>query len=1057
MSRRVNALAWPLRISFVVTALGSVTSTAEAWEVAAPYPVVTRVRERPPGPFPFNGTYFKNRAANIRDQYFFYTDEHESAIKLHSSKNGQRYGVRYLHQAFDSSSGSKLAPTLMRCAREPLDGELEKYGCEPWAVDTAVGYPWVEVRKSWIDNNPEHAGKEHDEHAALARRAAQIAGLPASLGKTFWLRYPAPNERIATPVGDKWIVGPKWKPLDMASSSSSTLRAVTLYELVQIPDKAYSVWSWASGNEECALDLAAPGFPNSVGDPGNYRCNDYFSSIALVNGTHMVPASKSIHHHYHQLALNRMSECSTLAVGLDGFDAYKTDVNEEDIKGSWTPVWSSNDHEVHQCEREAMVYEMFAQHFLQDAFATGHMWHRWGYPEPAMYPYRINDSGGIAWDKQPQDVPIENTYGRRAYIASVVGGFVGMIHGTKAVAERKVPPWVTEYTTLVDDPLNGPWYLDSSGERHQVKYQDANGFVTAGAGDLFAHLVLQQSGADYEPWQSRFLSCSAASMREVYAAGPKAHGELGAYQGSLDLDDAQLDMDVECWSQRATNSSMLGSVMPAPLAYAVGGSTPGWPVPNVPTLVAPPVFGYANSLIIEQLDKAPAMPNVEDRLEFTAALEKRMVLDQMGVVFDYLANVTLDKLTNLPFGPLGNLDSTESAEGRRIASLSDNLISFLGVEPNKELPASPPVSFMDVADAPSAADDKPQYHYLRNMFWRAHPEDTCEVPNLAVMLRDQCIAGAEEPGGDPEACTRCVDVASLQVPHCGFKILPDVGVSKCTALGYANNGGVDPRYSGRSCSVEMHLGGLPAYHVAFHYCTGTEPVLIREGQLVGERLLSRSQAVPIRCDTYPEHDGFFEPATQPHFEQIEYRYGLVLNENALQENRETGADGDPWSFVPPLVTAVVDKRTSTMLNERLFCGYERSWDEYYLFSTREDSSLDPQLQALIAPLMLWDDASKGMRALQGFERHNPSKMLFEQCGVTQRASYHNRDCATAIDSLGWDEPNGLELDEAGNASETRCSVVEPATARTTCGAGACNANGLCTMHPPAPVVIFHPK
>ncbi len=1060
MSNRARTIAARLlRVSVTVTALGSVASTAMAWDVAVPDRVRTRVRERPPAPFPFFGTYFKNPAASIRDQFFFYSDRHEDAIKLHSSNGGARYGVRYLHQVFDGAARPNLAPTLMRCEREPRDGQLEKYGCVPWDFPTNASHPWVEVRKSWIDDNPAHAGREHDEHAALARRAAQVAGLPNSLGQTFWLRYPAPNERIATPVGDKWLVGARWKPLDMASASSSTLRAITLYELVQIPDKAYSVWSWAGGNEECALDLAAPGFPNSVGDPGNYRCNDYFSSIALVNGTHMLPASKSIHHYYHQLALNRMNECSTLAVGLDGFDAYMTDPNELEIEGDWTPVWSSNDHEVHQCEREAMVYEMFAQHFLQDAFATGHMWHRWGYPEPAMYPYRLNDSNGISWDKRPEDVPIENTHGRRAYIASVVGGFVGMIHGTKAVAEKKVPEWLSQYTTLVDDPLNGPWYLDPSGERHQVKYQNANGFVAAGAGDLFAHLVLQDYGDDYKPWRERFLSCSAASMREVYAAGPNAHGELGPFLGQLDLDDGQLDMDVECWSQRATNSSMLGSVMPAPLAYAVGGSTPGWPIPSVPTLVAPAVFGFANRLILDKLDEAPAMPNVEDRLEFTAAVEKRMMLDQMGVVFDYLANVTLDKATSLPLGPLGNLDGTESAEGRRIASLSDNHIRFLGVDPNKELPGSPPASYMDRPGAPSAEDDRPQDHYLRRMFWRAHPEDTCEVPNLARMLRDQCIAGAEEPGGDPEACTRCVDVASLQVPHCGVTRMGFAGISKCNALGFENSGGVDPRYTGLPCATEMNLDGLPAYKVAFHYCTGTAPHILGHGALIGERLLAQSPPEEIRCDVYPEHDSFFDNATQPHYQETEYRYAVALNESELQANQETGKDGDPWSFVPPLVTAVVDKRASTMLNERLYCGYSRSWDEFYLSSTREDSSLDPQLQAMVAPLALWDDASKGMRALDlfAFDRHGPTKLHFEQCGVTQRASYHNRNCAQSTASLGWDQPNGLELDEASGEAETRCSVVEPVIAKTTCGAGACNANGLCTMHPPAPIVVFHPR
>ena len=41
-----------------------------------------------------------------------------------------------------------------------------------------------------------------------------------------------------------------------------------------------------------------------------------------------------------------------------------------------------------------MAYEMFAQHFMQDAWASGHMWKRFGYPRLAQFPTTVELSPG---------------------------------------------------------------------------------------------------------------------------------------------------------------------------------------------------------------------------------------------------------------------------------------------------------------------------------------------------------------------------------------------------------------------------------------------------------------------------------------------------------------------------------------------------------------------------------------------------------------------------------------------------------------------------------------
>jgi len=644
-------------------------------------------------------------------------------------------------------------------------------------------------------------------------------------------------------------------------------------------------------------------------------------------------------------------------------------------------------------------------------------------------------------------------------MAGVVGSFVGMIHGTKSIGESKAPSLAK--LGLLDDPLNGPWFIDGFSNPRRVRWQDAHGFVAPGAGDLFANLVLSDGSETYRPWRDRFMMCSAMSMREAYETGPKAHGPLTSFLGKFDLDD--FDFETECWSQRATNESMLGSVLPIPLAYNTPVSVP-WN--NALEPVGPAVFAFFNHVVIDKLSETPAMPSEADRMAFIRGIERRMLLDQQSVVFDYLGNVTLEALGNVAPGALGNLDGTESAQGRRVAPLgSDNLIRFLGVEPNRELPGTPPVSFMDLPEPSVPEGDRPQSYYVRRMFWRAHPEDSCEVPGLAAQLRDACVAGAEEPGGDPEACTRCVEVTELQMTTCGLNG-PVNGPSKCTAMGLESLGGIEPRYQTSDCATELGLDALPAYYSAFHYCTGTDPVSLRNGSLIGERVLSIAPPVQIDCSVYPGFDEFFDNKFHNHIPARRVRYALVIDENDYQGQVEAGAQGDPSTFLPPIVTALINERTSTIIDEAIFCGLgPNPWD-FLIPGTRVESSLDPMVEAQIQPLQLWDNFTKGVHALAPFDQGRPDTLQFERCGVTQRASYHNRDCFTTLSALGrsdltnkidtgYDPATGVDVRLTIAADELRCSVREELELKTLCADGACNANGLCSRFEPAPVVLFH--
>ena len=569
--------------------------------------------------------------------------------------------------------------------------------------------------------------------------------------------------------------------------------------------------------------------------------------------------------------------------------------------------------------------------------------------------------------------------------------------------------------------------------------------MARGAGDLFVRLVVASMDAEFEEWRNRLLMCSAMSMREVYDNGRHAHGSPTNFLGAWDRSD--FNFEEKCWSQRATNESMVGAVSPVALAYS---SDQGSVLDN--NVVGSSVFSIVNDAIVNKYEKDSnwTMPNEADRELFLKRLRTRMLWDEASTTNAYLANVGA--------GTTYDGSGTSSARNQRKYPVDgSDLITFLGVPPSLPLTKRPPVSFMDLdEDAPGAATS-PQGNLLRRMFWRAHPEDTCEEPGLVTRLRDKCIAGAEAPGGDPEACTRCVEVAELQMPTCFF-YGPGLTPSKCSALGYANLGGIDPIYGVEPSAphptcVDTGTSGLPAYYEAFHYCTGTDRMPLASPSLIGKRELT-SSVQDIDCLQFPGGTGYFD--TGAYLRSSTTRVALGRDENER--------DGSSW--VPPLVTAINEQIDPELLDGGLgLCRPGAS--PLGGFGIRLNSSLDDLTESLIAPAPLWDDFSKGLRATwRDNWSVNTHLLSFEVCGVTQRATYVNRDCLIGLDLIGrrelseqinhpQDADTGALVIYAHNDQQSLCSIKEERRLKNFCYSGTCNANGLCTSQLPPTVTIFH--
>lgn len=56
---------------------------------------------------------------------------------------------------------------------------------------------------------------------------------------------------------------------------------------------------------------------------------------------------------------------------------------------------SESNSETAECERLAMTYDMFGVHFLQDAWAVGHMWMRWGRTRFTDFPEDVHEVDAV--------------------------------------------------------------------------------------------------------------------------------------------------------------------------------------------------------------------------------------------------------------------------------------------------------------------------------------------------------------------------------------------------------------------------------------------------------------------------------------------------------------------------------------------------------------------------------------------------------------------------------------------------------------------------------------
>ena len=315
-----------------------------------------------------------------------------------------------------------------------------------------------------------------------------------------------------------------------------------------VPDYSYSVLDWLNKNSFC------PPFASESYASG---CHDFVGWLGGFNSPHFGSQAEAMYKRYHSLALDLASRAQQLRLRLDS-----------------GPEQEAHDETVKEMELEALAFEGFAQHFLQDRWAMGHMWERWGAGDAAQM--------GVAQDTT-----------RMAYLLGI-GAAAGLLHGSEAVIndQRGIVETVDRFTGVrrfleAADPMSSPVIRDGvvvPMEWRHATEGDA-GDANPGVGDeRFNDLYLEsltgsgQFGSGYGGVTQRredlkisaarqfneMMTCSKAGWAEVVRAfGKHPNGGYGAHQALLSgsAPSFAINSQASCWDMWATNEAMYTGLM----------------------------------------------------------------------------------------------------------------------------------------------------------------------------------------------------------------------------------------------------------------------------------------------------------------------------------------------------------------------------------------------------------------------------------------------------------------------------------------------------------------
>ena len=293
-----------------------------------------------------------------------------------------------------------------------------------------------------------------------------------------------------------------------------------------LPDYSYAIYDWLNKNRTC------PPFNDAE---YTWRCHEFKGWLGGLNSVHFGSQAAEMYAHLHGNALILAQRARSMREAM-------TPVERESYAA-----------ELEEAELLALAYEGYAQHFLQDRWAMGHMWERWNAPDPAQ-----------------EDALLP------AHLA--IGALAGLTHGAEALVSTTP---LLGFLLMEADPMSSPLPGDNgAAEPMHYRHVRADGSMSEplpGTGDeryadmvagVFSLSRYDASRANQTlaiPAQMQSLrECAGAGWAEVIRAfGPGDGNGYGQFQAPLSSAAPTFSVvdREDCWNNWATNESMLTGLL----------------------------------------------------------------------------------------------------------------------------------------------------------------------------------------------------------------------------------------------------------------------------------------------------------------------------------------------------------------------------------------------------------------------------------------------------------------------------------------------------------------
>jgi hypothetical protein len=362
-------------------------------------------------------------------------------------------------------------------------------------------------------SEPSTQGNHASEHAALAQQSLErVLGHTPIDGQTV-LRFRAGSSETRPELEYQELPPP--------------------FQFASGPDFSWSLYDWMNKGKLC------PAVPGRQPE----HCHEFKGWLGALNSTHFGHQAQQAYEYYHTIALRLASHAAEWRTAMEQWR------NPRPLGFDWRVY-------VDEQKAEALMFEAFGQHFLQDRLAAGHMWERWGSPE-------YSDWERLAGSSKPDDI--------LAY-ALEVGATAGLLHGAWALIgdDENLRNWWNiplllsqpEYTL---DHVSRAAVWDVEGKRSDN--------LRLGAGDMYANWL---SLPEFKDQKELLDQCMDTSWGQVV---DRLNG-TSKFSAPGQIDD---QLPRACWSARVTNASLLAAwhqimTVRIPVVLEPTVLLPPWPV-----------------------------------------------------------------------------------------------------------------------------------------------------------------------------------------------------------------------------------------------------------------------------------------------------------------------------------------------------------------------------------------------------------------------------------------------------------------------------------------------